>query len=442
LTTEPAEAEKPAESLAQPPRWTRFAWFLGRPPGGLTDHQWRVLGLVSAVSFFEQYDVYLFSLNLKHIQADLGIAESALGWLGSLVRAGALLAVLVTLLADRVGRRKVLLFTVIAYTVLTGATALAPNAEAFVALQFLARTFAVAETLVAVVVVAEEFGPESRGWGIGALGAIQACGAGLAALLFGFVDQLPFGWRSLYFLGLVPLGLVAWWRRTLPETRRFEELARSRASSLRATPALAPMLGLVRDYPGRFAAVAIASFAFAAAQSPAVFFAPKYLQDAQGWSPGAVAALNFMGGALAILANPLAGRLSDRIGRRRVAAGFLAVWIASAIAFYNAPAFAVGPCWVLMLFLFFGAETTLSALSVEVFPTSQRSTAAGARGLLAGVGAVGGLAVVSVLYAQLGSNWAAVSAVALAAVVIPPVVLVALPETAGRSLEEVSPERS
>ena len=84
-----------------------------------------------------------------------------------------------------------LLITIVAYTVLTGLTALAPNAETFVALQFFARAFAVAETILATVVIVEEFAPEHRGWGVGAAGAIQACGAGFAALLFGFVDVLP-----------------------------------------------------------------------------------------------------------------------------------------------------------------------------------------------------------------------------------------------------------
>jgi putative MFS transporter len=153
-----------------------------------------VLGLVAIVSLFEQYDLYLFSLNLKHIQADLAIDEARLGLLGSIVRAGSLLAVFVTLAADRFGRRRLLLVTVVAYTVLTAATAFAPDATTFVVLQFLARIFATAETLIAVVVIAEEFAPEHRGWGIGAVGAIQGCGAGLAAVMFGFVDVLPFGW--------------------------------------------------------------------------------------------------------------------------------------------------------------------------------------------------------------------------------------------------------
>jgi len=182
-----AEAER---ERADRPAWLRFAPFLHRPPA-LTQRQWNVLGLVSLVSLFETYDVYLFSLNLAHIQRELGIAESQLGWLGSMVRAGALGAVLVTLAADRYGRRRLLLVTVLGYTLLTGATALAPNATWFVAFQTLARVFSAAESMLAVVVIAEEFDAAHRGWGIGALSAIGACGGGLAALLFAFVDVLP-----------------------------------------------------------------------------------------------------------------------------------------------------------------------------------------------------------------------------------------------------------
>ena len=59
-----------------------------------------------------------------------------------------------------------LLGTILAYTLFTGATACAPTAQVFVLLQFCARTFAVAETLLAVVVIAEEFDPDVRGWGL------------------------------------------------------------------------------------------------------------------------------------------------------------------------------------------------------------------------------------------------------------------------------------
>jgi MFS family permease len=434
----PPSPDGPPEASSTPPRWLRLAPFLGKPPP-LTRHQWTVLGLVSIVSLFEQYDIYLFSLNLRHIQADLGIDESQLGMLGSIVRAGGLAAVLIALAADRLGRRRILLATVVLYTLFTGATALAPDPATFVVLQFLARAFATAETLLAVVVIAEEFAPEHRGWGIGALGAIQACGAGLAALAFGFVDVLPYGWRALYAVGLIPLGLVAYWRRNLPETARFERMQRE--SEAPATVSLKPAVDLVRTYPGRFASLALVVFVISLATAPAGFFAPKYLQDVHGWAPGWVASLNFLGGAFAIVGNPLAGRLSDRHGRRPIAMVFTAGFALITIAFYTAMGLLTPALWILMIFTMMGSEVTLAAYGAELFPTSQRSTASGARSAAQNVGAVAGLALVSVLFGAMGSNWAAIISLASICLVAPLLIRATFPETAGRTLEEIAPER-
>jgi len=400
-----------------------------------------VLGLVAIVSLFEQYDLYLFSLNLKHIQADLAIDEARLGLLGSIVRAGSLLAVFVTLAADRLGRRRLLLVTVVAYTVFTAATAFAPDATTFVVLQFLARIFATAETLIAVVVIAEEFAPEHRGWGIGAVGAIQGCGAGLAAVMFGFVDVLPFGWRALYLVGIVPLLLVAHWRRALPETTRFETLRRQRGDALRSTPPFAPMFALLRGRPRRLAALAVSVLAVGLVVGPAGFFAPKFLQDVHGWSPAGVATLNFLGGALAIVGNPLAGWLSDRHGRRPVAGLFSTAFVVVAILFYGAfAAWAAPVLWVALIFSMMGTEITFAAFGVELFPTSQRSTASGVRALLFAIGSVAGLLAVSALFPLLGSNWSAITALAVVGLCAPIIVLAAFPETARRTLEAIAPE--
>lgn len=422
------------------PFWYRFAWFLGRPPE-LTTRQWRVLGLVAAVSFFETYDMYLFTLNLKQIQADLGIAEADLGILGSVVRAGALFSLFLALAADRVGRRRMLLITIVAYTVLTGLTALSPNAETFVVLQFAARAFAVAETILATVVIVEEFAPEHRGWGVGAAGAIQACGAGFAALLFGFVEVLPFGWRALYVVGLVPLVLVAYWRRSLPETERFTDLAEHHKEQLEV-PALSLILQLGRRYPKRFWALAAAVFTTSAAASSAGFFAPKYLQDVHGWAPAEVALMTFLGGAFAIVGNPLAGWLSDTRGRRPITAVFAAGIGIAAILLYNAAGVFLPVLWIVLVFFQLGTAVTEGTYSAEMFPTSQRSTAAGARALTSTLGAIVGLAGVSALFPLLGSNWAAVAVMASACFLVPVIVILFFPETARRTLEDIAPEEN
>src|SRR5205085_4880423 len=91
-------------------------------------------------------------------------------------------------------------------------------------------TFVYAEDILAIVVVTEELEPRARGWGIGLMIAFGALGHGTSALMFSAVNHLPFEWRALYFLGALPMLLIAWMRRSLQETGRF------RASAARRRP--------------------------------------------------------------------------------------------------------------------------------------------------------------------------------------------------------------
>ncbi|MBL6690775.1 MAG: MFS transporter [Pseudomonadales bacterium] len=418
--------------MSNTPFWYRFAWFLGRPPD-LTKHQWKLLGLVAAVSFFEQYDMYLFSLNLKQIQEELGIPESDLGILGAVVRAGAFLAVLLAIAADRYGRRLLLLITVVGYTLFTGLTALSVNAEMFVVCQMFARCFGTAEVLIAAVVIAEEFAPENRGWGIGALFALQGCGAGFAALMFGFVEYLPYGWRSLYVVGLVPLVLIAYWRRTMPETARFQQVKVHE-------PVLTHVQQLFTRNPrwcwGLFGAV----FGIALAGGSAGFFAPKYLQDVHEWTPSSVAMLNIAGGALAVVGNPLAGWLSDRFGRRPVTIIFTGLFALTAVFFYASVGMLVPMLWVFMIFFVFGSDVTLTSYGAELFPTKYRTTATGFRSIVSTTAGILGLLAVSALYLVFESNWVAISILCMLSLTVPLIVWVFLPETSGRRLEDISPD--
>jgi len=431
----------PSEAtVVAPPRWYGLMWFLGRPPS-LTDRQWRMLGLVAAVSFFQTYDLYLMSLNLKQIQAELGIDEGSLGSLGSLIQSGALLALFIVPFADRYGRRSVLLWTIAAYTLMTALTALAPNVEAFIALQFLAQTFAVAEGLIATVVIVEEFAPENRGWGIGAASALQACGAGFAALMFAFVEVLPFGWRALYAVGVIPLCFIAYWRRTLPETGRFASLEQARPRLAKKAPIFANLWRAPREHPRTFAVLAVTFFCVSVADSSAGFFAPKYLQDVHGWLPSQVALLTLIGGGLAIVGNPLSGWLSDRFGRRPTGVWFGIGYSVSLLAFYSFGGLLVPLLWIFYMFFSMGSDVTLSTYSAELFPTSMRSSASGATNLVAVVGSIVGLLLVSALFGFAGGTWNAIVIVSCLSLLLPPAIWFLFPETARRSLDEISPEK-
>jgi hypothetical protein len=89
-----------------------------------------------------------------------------------------------------------------------------------------------------------------------------------------------------------------------------------------------------------------------------------------------------------------------------------------------------------------GANVTLSAFGVELFPTSSRSTAAGMRLVFLTLSGSLGLLLESLLYGVVASHWVAIGALALLA--FPGAFLVArcFPETAGRTLDEIAPERT
>ena len=87
-----------------------------------------------------------------------------------------------------------------------------------------------------------------------------------------------------------------------------------------------------------------------------------------------------------------------------------------------------------------GANVTLSAFGVELFPTSSRATAAGLRLVCVTLGGSVGLLLESLLYRVVASHWVAISALTVLA--LPGALLVArcFPETAGRPLEDIAPE--
>jgi putative MFS transporter len=412
---------------------------IGAP--ALSQRQWRVLGVLGAANVIDSYDFALLSLALPQIQTGLGVAEADVGGVMAFVRLGVIPAIVFTLLADSAGRRRLLLITIIGFTLCTGLTAFSRNAVEFVVLQFLGRVFVAGETMLAIVVITEELDADNRGWGIGMLGALGALGHGLASLIYSTVDLLPHGWRALYFLGILPLLLVAWFRRTLRETARFERHRAERSPEAGLRGLVRPLRSLLRMYPGRMLAIAVAVVPFAFYAETVMFFPSKFLQEAHGYSPAHVAAMYLTLGVLGLAGNLVAGSLGDRLGRKRLLVAGLLVHASAAVSFYNVAGWSLPILWGLMVMSITMILVLLGALGSELFPTSYRSTASGVRQALSTAAAAFGLWLEGYLYLASGSHAASITIMLAAAPVAPLAVALLLPETAGRELEEISPEK-
>ena len=170
--------------LSQPPPAYRSAlrnpwWippFLGGVPASLAPEHLRLLGVLTFAMFFENYDLSVLGNALPQLSASFGLSKADLGDFTSITRLGALPAFLFVPLADRIGRRRLVLISVIGMSLGSVLTAASQSATQFVLFQFATRTFLITAGVVAVVIVTEEFPAEHRGWGIGMLSGVAAIG--------------------------------------------------------------------------------------------------------------------------------------------------------------------------------------------------------------------------------------------------------------------------
>ncbi len=416
--------------------------FLGRVPPDVTPQQLGLLGMIALALLFEHYDVSMLGAAAKDIRASFDIPQSELGRLTGLVRLGALPAVLVVPFADRIGRRRLFLACVAGTSIATVLTAFTQTAAQFVAIQMVARTFLIAGSAVAFVIVAEEFPAQHRGWAIGILGALGATGFGLGAAVFPLSDHLPYGWRALYVFGAVPLFLLPMFRRRVPETGRFVDASRD-ASAKEGGGGLSgwwrPFADLIRQHPRRIACMVAIGFLAATGHGVAHQLLGDYVQDDRGFTKGQYSAMVILGGGVGIIGNTFVGRIADRAGRRMVGFAILGVFPLFAASLYNVEGFWIALIWVPMVFVTTGGNTVVRALSTELFPTRSRGTASGALSLSETLGAAGGLFLVSLLTAE-GERYAPAATIVVFLTFLGGLVVLLLPETARRELEDISSE--
>jgi putative MFS transporter len=420
----------------------RNPWWIPPFLGGVPDVEPRLvslLGLVSLALFFEQYDNSMLTSALKFIAADLGMAEHDLGGFLAIIRLGTVPAFLIVPFADRIGRRRVFLAAVLVFSIGTLATAFAQTALQFVLTQMVARTFMLTASAVAFVIVTEEFPALHRGWAIGMLGALSSCGNGLGAGLFAAIEHLPFGWRSLYAIGVVPLLLVPLLRRRVQETRRFDQ--HRATSAAHDVGALAgwyqPLVSLARAYPGRALGIAVAGGLMAVGESAVFQFTGYFTLTVHQWSPGQFSLMFILGGAVGIIGNVVAGRLGDRIGRRTIGFVFLALFPLFAWVFYHGPGWSLPIAWTLFVFCNTAGGVVVRAFSTELFPTSYRGTSAAWLSLIQSLGWAVGLALVG-LGTHAPGDIARMTSLVSLVVFIAGVTLLALPETHLQELEAIS----
>ena len=400
----------------------------------LAAYQKRLLVFLGLATFFEGYDLFALAQILPNLRADLGLSAAQGGVIVAVAGIGGVLAYALVRRADEWGRRRVLVLSILGYTVLSLITALAPNAWVFGISQMLARIFLISEYTVAMIYAAEEYPADRRGMVIGILQACSSLGAIVCAATVPLLLATPLGWRSVYVVGALPLLLLVLVRRGLRETGRF-------AAQVETAPVARPSLTRIFQTPYRRRVLqmgAIWALTAIGTQNAVTF-----------WKEFAIAERNFsdaqVGASLtvaAVVAMPLvlfSGKLLDVIGRRLGAAVIFLTTAVGVVACYTLH----DPRMLTLALILgvFGASAVmpvLNAYTTELFPTELRSEAyAWSNNLIGRAGFLISPLLVGLAADAVG--WGpAVASTAIFPILALVAILWLLPETAGRELEETA----
>lgn len=194
--------------------------------------QWNVLVAANLGWMFDGFETYALFISVIAalrqlldpsqygqipVYAGAIIALTLLGWgVGGLIGG---------VLADYLGRKRVMILAIIAYSIMTGLSAVAWSWLSFALLRFLVGIAIGSEWVTGTAIVSELWPDRARGRGVG----LMQCGFGigffLAAFAWLFVGGMgPDAWRIMFLIGVLPAGMTLWLRRAIPESELWQQV--------------------------------------------------------------------------------------------------------------------------------------------------------------------------------------------------------------------------
>jgi len=374
----------------------------------------------------------LLSQTITFVADEFDKGTSTQGWVTSMTRGGALLALVVVSQADRLGRRRMLLIAGALSTAFAVVAAVSPSIWFFGASQTLSRGFATGFGLLIGVLAAEESPAGSRAWIASVLTLFAGLGSGMVLWLLPIAGTGPRAWRLIFVASALIFPVLWGLARHLEESRRFETM-----TTRNQTPA-----AISSTMKRRFIMLAAVGMSLAMFSAPASNFQNEYLRETRGFSATRISLYSAIVSTPVGIGVAIAGPQADRRGRRLVGI----IGILGGVSFTVVRYGLGGPLmWVAGSLATIIGAATIPALGVygpELFPTSRRGLANGLLTCVSVVGSVVGLVFVGQMTDIDGSGWSFGRTFAWLAII--PLLAVAVvsryPETAQKALEELNPQ--
>ncbi|MCD5327398.1 MFS transporter [Chromobacterium piscinae] len=314
----------------------------------------------------DAFDFFLMVFVLKDVAKEFGADIEAVSWAIMLTLAARPIGALIFgRLADRFGRRPVLMANIALYSILGFSSAFAPNLMALLVLRTLFGVAMGGEWGVGSSLTMESIPKESRGFVSGLLQAGYPSGYLLATLAFGQLFE-HIGWRGMFMLSLLPALLTLYIRRNVPESPSWEaSLHHDKPGLLQAISAQWRL--------SLYAIVLMTCFNFFSHGTQDMY--PTFLRVQHKFDPHTVQMIAICLNVGAIVGGLAIGSLSEKIGRRNAItlAALFALPVLPLWAFTTTPLLlAIGA--FLMQISVQGAWGVIPAHLNEISPAAVRAT--------------------------------------------------------------------
>lgn len=362
------------------------------PPCRLDVADVELMGRASVLAVVAGFLGGIIGQALTYIGSDLGAGASLQSRILAILRLGAVLTAVGLALADRFGRRRMILVTLWISLIANLVTALSPTLTWVTGSQVASRGFVAVGALLLPVLVAEQLPAGARAWCVGLLFMCGALGVGMVLWAFPFIDEGRAWWRGIF--GLSVLCAPVLWR----VGRRLVESDRYLARQVQVDAGVADRHRISRV---RLAVLAVILLSVNLFVAPISQLQNEYLRTERGFSAATLTVFLILTNTWSGVTVLVAGRMADRRSRHLVAPiGMLGlvlgnVWMYSVGGIQMWLASFVGS--------FVGAATVpaLGVLTPELFPTGRRGSAAG---LINGV-AIGGSIIGLLIAGDLIDRW-------------------------------------
>ncbi len=391
----------------------------------MSPYQRRIVLLLALASLSSAFINTLFTQTVLYAAKEFDISNTQQGLAAAIVRWGIVITIPLVALADKRGRRKMMIVLAWAAPIATSLGALSPNFSFLVATQTIGRPLGLTLDVLIAVMLIEEMPRDRRAYATGILAIVSGIGAGIAVATLPFADIAEWSWRLSYVTAVFWIGVAIYLKKHLPETKRFTERIGHRVvdSHLNKMRLL------------NVCSVVFLTNIFIASVS---IFQNRYLDDIRGYSAFAVAMFTVATSVPAVIGLVIGGRIADARGRRILASTMVPI---GALLFMLSFAFPGAMMWATAIGGGIALAMSYPALAVyrgELFPTTRRSLAGG---LIMTSALIGGSIGLIATGQMVDGNFSYASAIAIMAIgplAASILVYVRFPETAGKELEEIN----